>query len=168
MAAPRRHRPIPAHDATSRTERRLDAIGGALSLALGLCLLLWLIPHWVEPDPDLRLPVGLVPQVVAAMFVLCGAAMLARAALARRGRGADGPPGFDDGELRGLLVMTAVLLCSTAGFQFLHFMVAAPALVAVSMWVFGPLRPVSLVVTAAAGPAAVWVVFTHMLGRVLP
>ena len=63
---------------------RSDLIGGVLSTVLGVCLLLWLIPVWVEPDPDLRLPVSLVPQIVATGFVLCGMALCV-AALRRYG-----------------------------------------------------------------------------------
>ncbi|MDE0697913.1 MAG: hypothetical protein OXH76_18995 [Boseongicola sp.] len=147
---------------------RQDALGGALGLALGMCLLFWLIPRWVEPDEDLRLPVSLVPQIVAVGFVLCGAAMLIRATLAPRGKPGQATGGFAPGEFRGLTLMILVLLVATLGFQALHFLVVAPAIIAVSMWMFGPIRPVGLVLTSAIGPILIWVLSTHVLGRVLP
>ncbi|MEM1049692.1 MAG: tripartite tricarboxylate transporter TctB family protein [Pseudomonadota bacterium] len=150
------------------TQSRQDTIAGALSLGLGLCLLLWLIPHWVEPDPDLRLPVSLVPQVVALGFIVCGTIMLAKGIHAGRQNEQPEGGGFDQGELRGLAVMMVILIVGTLGFEVLHFLVVAPAIVAVSMWVFGPVRPVSLSLTAAIGPVVIWVLATQVLGRVLP
>lgn len=147
---------------------RQDALGGALSLALGTCLLFWLIPRWVEPDEDLRLPVSLMPQIVAVGFVLCGGAMLIRGALAPRSRSDQAAGGFAEGEFRGLALMILVLLAATLGFQALHFLVVAPAIIAASMWMFGPIRPVGLVLTSAIGPILIWVLSTHVLGRVLP
>ncbi len=145
---------------------RQNAIGGALSLALGLVLLIWLIPNWVEPDADLRLPVSLVPQVVAIGLVLCGIAVLVQSLVAQQ---ADAPDtGFDQGEFRGLTVMVLLLFTATAGFQLFHFLIVAPVLVAVSMWIYRPIRPVSLVLTSALGPALIWVLGTQVLGRVLP
>lgn len=143
-------------------------LGGALSLGLGLCLLLWLIPNWVEPDPDLRLPAKLVPQVVAIGLLLCGAAMLIRAFRRQATTPDQVGAGFDDGEFRGFLVMLSVLLAATIGFQLFHFLVVAPLLVAVAMWLFSPIRPVTLVLTSALGPLAIWFLATHVLGRVLP
>ena len=145
-----------------------DALGGALGLASGICLLLWLIPGWVEPDEDLRLPVSLMPQIVAVGFVLCGTAMLVKGTLAPRSNSGQATGGFAQGELRGLTLMILVLLVATFGFQKLHFLVVAPAIVAVSMWMFGPVRPVGLVLTSAIGPILIWALSTHVLGRVLP
>ena len=71
-------------------------------------------------------------------------------------------------ERRGLVVMILVLLAATVGFQFLHFLVVAPVLVAVSMWIYGNIRPVSLVLTSALGPLLIWYIGTEVLGRVLP
>lgn len=148
--------------------KRHSLFAGMFSLGLGACLLFWLIPAWVEPDADLRLPVSLVPQVVAVGFVLCGAAMLVRALIAQP-RQSDAPGrGFDDGEFRGLLLMLAILLGATVGFQFLHFLIVAPLVVAVSMWIFAPIRPVSLILTSAIGPLLIWLLATQVLGRVLP
>ena len=147
---------------------RPDLVGGTLSLILGLCLLFWLIPHWVEPDPDLRLPVSLVPQVVAIGFVLCGAALLARAVFGSHQKTEIKIGGFDTGEFRGLVLMISIMLCATIGFQFLHFLVVAPLIVAVSMWIFGPVRPVRLVLTSSVGPVLIWILGTQVLGRVLP
>lgn len=147
---------------------RQDALGGALSVALGTCLLFWIIPRWVEPDADLRLPVSLLPQVVAVGFVICGAAMLIRDALASRRESKRATGGFAQGEFRGLALMILVLLAATLGFQSLHFLVVAPAIVAVSMWMFGPVRLVGLVLTSAVGPVLIWALSTHVLGRVLP
>ncbi len=147
---------------------RQDALGGALGLAFGMCLLFWLIPGWVEPDEDLRLPVSLMPQIVAVGFVLCGTAMLIRGTLAPRSKSDPATVGFAQGEFRGLTLMILVLLVATVGFQTLHFLVVAPAIVAVSMWMFGPIRPVGLVLTSAIGPILIWVLSTHVLGRVLP
>ncbi len=147
---------------------RHDTLGGALGVALGTCLLFWIIPRWVEPDADLRLPVRLLPQVVAAGFVICGAAMLIRDALASRRESEQATGGFAQGEFRGLALMILVLLAAILGFQTLHFLVVAPAIVAVSMWMYGPVRPVSLVLTSAVGPVLIWVLSTHVLGRVLP
>ncbi len=147
---------------------RQDAVGGALSLALGLCLLFWLIPRWVEPDDDLRLPVSLMPQIVAVGFMLCGAAMLTRGALASRRGSGPATDGFAQGEVRGLVLMILVLLAATLGFQAFHFLVVAPAVIAVSMWMFGPIRPVDVVLTSAFGPILIWILATQFLGRVLP
>ena len=147
---------------------RQDALGGAISLALGLCLLFWLIPRWVEPDEDLRLPVRLMPQIVAVGFVLCGAAMLIRGPLASRRESDRATGGFAHGEFRGLVLMILVLLAATLGFQAFHFLAVAPAIIAVSMWMFGPIRPVGLVLTSAIGPLLIWVLSTQVLGRVLP
>ena len=147
---------------------RQDTLGGALSLALGTCLLFWMIPRWVEPDADLRLPVSLLPQVVAAGFVICGAVMLIRDALESRRESEQATGGFAQGEFRGLALMILVLLAATLGFQTLHFLVVAPAIIAVSMWMYGPVRPVSLVLTSAIGPVLIWVLSTNVLGRVLP
>lgn len=147
---------------------RQDTLGGALSVALGACLLFWIIPRWVEPDADLRLPVSLLPQVVAVGFVICGAAMLIRDALASRREARQAMVGFAQGEFRGLALMILVLLAATLGFQTLHFLVVAPAIVAVSMWMFGPVRPVGLVLTSAIGPVLIWALSMHVLGRVLP
>lgn len=145
-----------------------DAIGGALSLGLGLCLLFWLIPHWVEPDPDLRLPVSLVPQVVAVGFVLCGAGLIGRYFLTRNHATASASDGFAQGELRGLIFMIVLLVAATFGFAQWHFLIVAPVIVAVSMWLFGPLRPISLVLTSVLGPSLIWLIGTQVLGRVLP
>lgn len=150
------------------TQSRQDTIGGALSLGLGLCLLFWLIPYWVEPDADLRLPVSLVPQVVAIGFVLCGASMLVKGIGAMRNAEQSEAGGFEEKEFRGLALMILILVVGTLGFEVLHFLVVAAAIVAVSMWVFGPVRPVSLVLTSAIGPVVIWVLATHVLGRVLP
>lgn len=147
---------------------RQDALGGALSLALGTCLLFWIIPRWVEPDADLRLPVSLMPQIVAIGLVLCGSAMLIRDALASRRESERATGGFAQREFRGLVLMILVLLAATLGFQTFHFLVVAPAIVAVSMWMYGPIRPASLVLTSAIGPILIWVLATHVLGRVLP
>ena len=145
-----------------------DIVVGALSLIFGLVLLFWLIPHYVEPDPDLRLPVGLVPQVVAIGFMLCGFALLVkRIALLRRQIESE-DSGFDQGELRGLVLMIVIMLSATIGFQYLHFLIVAPFIVAVSMWIFGPIRPVSLVLTSTIGPITIWILGTVVLGRVLP
>lgn len=143
-------------------------IGGAISLVLGLVLLVWLIPVWVEPDPDLRLPVSLVPQVVAIGLALCGGALLIQGVLRKSTTEIAAPSGFAEGEFRGALGMLAVLLGATIGFQLLHFLIVAPVLVAVSMWIFGPVRPLSLILTSLVGPTLIWVLGTHVLGRVLP
>lgn len=145
-------------------------LGGALASALGLAMLVWLIPVWVDPDPDLRLPADLVPRLVAIGFLLCGSTLLLRGVLHQTPSptAADAEPSFDPREARGLGIMIALLVTATLGFQVLHFMLVAPVLVAVTMWMFGPVRPVSLVLTACLGPGMIWVVVTHVLGRVLP
>ncbi|MEX0339938.1 MAG: hypothetical protein AB3N11_12965 [Arenibacterium sp.] len=149
-------------------ETRQNLLGGALSLGLGLCLLLWLIPAWVEPDADLRLPVSLLPQIVAIGFVLCGVAMIASAVLQRNQNAKPARVGFEPGEFQGLLVMLALLLGATIGFAYLHFLIVAPALVAASMWIYSPIKPISFVLTSALGPLVIWVLATQVLGRVLP
>ena len=149
----------------STTKQHL--LGGALSLCLGLVLLVWLIPNWVEPDPDLRLPVSLVPQIIAIGFVLCGLATLAQVLYSKQVTRTAGS-GFDDGEFSGFIAMILVLLAATVGFQFLPFLIVAPLLVAVAMWMFGPLHLVSLVLTSVLGPLAIWFIGTDILGRVLP
>ncbi len=145
-----------------------QTIGGVLSLGLGLALWLWLIPFWVEPDPDLRLPVNLVPKLIAIGFVLCGIATLIQGLVARPAEPGSADVTFPSSERRGFNVMILVLLASTVGFQHLHFLVVAPVLVAVSMWIYGKIRPVSLVLTSALGPLAIWYIGTEVLGRVLP
>lgn len=141
-----------------------QTVGGALSLGLGLALWLWLIPGWVEPDPDLRLPVDLVPRIIAIGFILCGIATLVTGLLAKAGT----TDGFNPSEFRGFVLMLLLLLGATIGFQYLHFLIVAPVLVALAMWMFGPVRPVSLILTSALGPLAIWVIGTELLGRVLP
>lgn len=94
--------------------------------------------------------------------------MLIRDALASRRESEQATGGFAQGEFRGLALMILVLLAAILGFQTLHFLVVAPAIVAVSMWMYGPVRPVSLVLTSAVGPVLIWVLSTHVLGRVLP
>lgn len=149
------------------SEAKQQMIGGALALGLGLALWFWLIPTWVEPDPDLRLPVSVVPQVIAIGFVLCGFAALAIGIWGNRDNAATGAA-FNPGEFRGFVGMLVLLLAATVGFQFLHFLIVAPALTAISMWIFGPIRPVSLILTSALGPLAIWFLGTDVLGRVLP
>lgn len=157
------------------TKSRPDTIGGALCVALSIILWFWLIPVWVEPDPDLRLPVSLLPGIVAVGFLLCGVGLLIKSAIAA------GPQkhrqtqtttqtsvGFEAGELRGLLSMLVLLLAATVAFQFFHFLIVAPLLVAIMMWMFGPVRPVSLILTSSIGPILIWWLATHVLGRVLP
>lgn len=143
-------------------------IGGALAFCLGLALWFWLIPNWVEPDPDLRLPVNLVPKLIAIGFVLCGIAGLAQGLWPSGAKPGDEVATFQASERRGFVLMIFVLLAATVGFQVLHFLMVAPALVAVSMWIYGTLRPVSLVVTSALGPVLIWYIGTEVLGRVLP
>ena len=138
-------------------------VGGALSLGLGLALWLWLIPNWVEPDPDLRLPVDLVPRILAIGFVLCGLATIASGFLAK-----EKVEGIAPHERRGFVLMLILLVGATVGFQLLHFLVVAPVLVALAMWMFGPVRPISLVLTSALGPLVIWFIGTELLGRVLP
>lgn len=150
------------------TQMRQDTIGGSLSLMLGVALLFWLIPDWVEPDPDLRLPVSFVPEVLAIGFIVSGAVMLVRSLILRSASGEATVPGFSDGEIRSLIAMIAILLGATLAYHYVHFLIVSPAMVAVSMWVFGPLRPVSLLLTATAGPTLVWILGTQVLGRVLP
>ncbi len=154
------------------TQARQNAIGGVLSLVLGLVLglvlLLSLIPIWVEPDADLRLPVSLVPQVVAIGLVLCGIALLFQVMVSTGERSAALENGFEEGEFRWFVVMILILLAATVGFQLLHFLVVAPALVAVTMWIYGPVRPASLVLTSVLGPTVIWILGTQVLGRVLP
>lgn len=149
-----------------------------LSIVLGLFLLTWLIPGWVEPDPDLRLPVSLVPQIVAIGFVLCGAALLFIHFMTARHSAENNSTavqqevpadtGFGAGEFRGLVLMILLLIIATMAFQLLHFMIVAPIMVALSMWMFGPVRLLSVLLTATIGPASVWILATQVLGRVLP
>ena len=142
-------------------------LGGILSVALGVTLLVWLIPTWVEPDPDLRLPVSLVPQIVAIGFIACGVASLVVSLVSKPLENTPSA-GFDTEEGRGFFLILLLLIVATVGFQVLHFLVVAPAMVAISMWMFGPVRPVSLVLTSALGPLVIWFVGTEVLGRVLP
>lgn len=149
------------------SEANQQIIGGALALAMGLALWFWLIPTWVEPDPDLRLPVSLVPQVIAIGFGLCGVTALANGVLAQQAKG-PAADGFEPAEFRGFVAMIAMLLAATVGFQFLHFLVVAPVFVAASMWMYGPLKPISLGLTSVMGPLVIWFLGTDVLGRVLP
>ncbi len=150
------------------TDALQDAVGGLISLCLGLCLIFWLIPGWVEADRDLRLPTSLVPQVVAIGLAGAGSIMLLRGGLAlRRGAPASDSP-FAPGEFGTVCLMILILIGATLAFQLLHFLIVAPVLVAISMWIFGPLRPVSFVLTSALGPLAIWILGTEVLGSVLP
>jgi len=144
-----------------------DSIGGALSLLLGLSLLIWLIPNWVEADDDLRLPVSLLPQIVAFALVTFGALLLLRS-LFKKPDDHDLTRVFSASELGKFIAIIAIMLAATLGFQHLHFLVVAPVLVAVTMWMFGPIRPVSLVLTSTLGPLIIWLLGTEVLGRVLP
>lgn len=144
-----------------------DAIGGALSLLLGLSLLIWLIPNWVEPDDDLRLPTSLLPRIVAYALLTCGAVMVVKSVL-RRDAGSDMTPRFAGPEFGKFIAMIAIMLAATFGFQQFHFLIVAPVLVAITMWMFGPIRLVSLVLTSTLGPLIIWLLGTQVLGRVLP
>jgi hypothetical protein len=147
---------------------RPDAIAGVLSISLSALLWFWLIPVWVEPDADLRLPVSLVPQIVAIGFGLCGAALLIRSTVSGYDDTVQKTTGFASGELQGLVVMIAILVAATAAFQWLHFLLVAPVVVLLCMWLFGPLRPLSALLTATLGPLLIWVLATQLLGRALP
>lgn len=157
---------------------RSDIIGGAFSAILGILLLVWLIPVWVEPDPDLRLPVSLMPQIVAWGFVLCGVALVLRTLLSKdkpaQKETINNPApvhlvsAFDRGEVRGLLLMIVLLLLSTMAFQHFHFLLVAPLIVAMSMWMYSTVRLWSVLLTASICPFAIWLLATQLLGRVVP
>lgn len=150
------------------TSSMQDSVGGAISLALGLALLFWLIPGFVESDPDLRLPVNLLPRIVAFGFVACGLLMVLRGGFALRRGGGVETGGFEAGEFGKFCLMILLLLGSTMAFSLVHFLVVAPILVGVGMWIFAPIRPVSFLLTVTLGPAIIWVLSTQVLGRVLP
>jgi hypothetical protein len=144
-----------------------DLVGGGLVIVFGILLLVWLIPGYVEEDPDLRLPVATMPKVVAVLLIGFG---LIQAILGYRKLGLelDGEKFPNQREvvtIAGLLLFISV---ATAAMAYLPYLVVGPALIAFLAWTYSPAGPIRILKTAVVGSVTIYLIIRYLFERLLP
>ena len=147
--------------------RKLDIIGGVLIATLGVLLLVWLIPNYVEEDEDLRLPVSVAPTVVAIALLTAGC-FLAIVAWLKKDEGESAATLFPQRELLGISYVVGTVALSTFAMQYVPFVVVMPVTLLMLMIYYGAFTPVRFLLTATIGPGLVYLVVYQLFERVLP
>ena len=144
-----------------------DLVGGGLVFVFGILLLVWLIPGYVEEDPDLRLPVATMPKVVAVLLICFG---LVQAILGCRKMGLKldsekFPNQREVATIAGLLLFISV---ATAALSFIPYLVIGPILIAFLAWAYSPAGPVKIIKIAVIGSGAIYLIIRYLFERLLP
>lgn len=138
---------------------------GLAAVAIGVILLLWVIPSQTVPPIFATVPPRFYPDFTTWMLIVSGGALLASGLLAPRRH-------LDRGRsLRQAGVFaTALVLLSAATLAMPRIGYAPTGIVvaAVTVWLMGERRPVVLVAIAVVAPITIWAAFDVLLGRPLP
>lgn len=145
-----------------------DVLGGGLAVTFGLALLLWLIPFHVSEDPGLRLPVSILPRIVAWLLIGLGTLQMAGGVLrlsATPGRAELLP---DRSEAKMVLLVLVILALAVTGMSWAGYLIAAPLLMAALAWIHTPSAPLRIVLAALLGPGVIYVAVRFVFERMLP
>ena len=137
----------------------LNRISGVVVAALGLLLLIWVIPAQTEPVDSGWLRPSTMPRLLAIVIALSGVFQVIFPA----GQAECNP---------GMLLKIGFFFCLCLAALYLMgrfgFVYTAPALAMVIMALIGERRPVWLISGILIVPAVIWVLVTQVLNRPLP
>lgn len=136
-----------------------DRAAGGFFLVFGLLLYFAVIPANVEEVEGGWVLPSTIPNVIAIILAVCGAALM----LKPKAHRVQSPQEFLFAGLYFVLLAAGLLLMSYVGFVY-----AAPALALVIMLLIGERRPLWLGAGVALLPAAIWFLVAQVLERALP
>lgn len=138
----------------------LHRLTGVFFVIFAVAMIWGVIPAQTESVyPDGSIPPEVLPMFYAAMIGLFGTALACQRAEATAldlRQGAKTAGFF-------LLALVGVL-----AMQHFGFLLAAPVLALVLLWLVGERRPLWLALGGLGGPLLIWTVFEVLLGRLLP
>jgi putative tricarboxylic transport membrane protein len=140
-------------------KRNADRASGLFFLLSGLALYLFIIPAYVEQAEGGWVHPDTIPNAVAIVLALGGAALALRPSRHQIQEASE----FARAGLYFALLMAGLLLMGQFGFVYV-----APPLALAVMLMIGERRPLWLIAGAAAMPAAIWLLVVQVLDRALP
>jgi hypothetical protein len=144
--------------------RRTDLLTAALLVLAGVGAIGWLIPRYVaDTGASSALPPAFMPYVAAGLLTAAALGWL----LSTLWQHDQSDTPLTLGSLRFLLASLAVLCGACVLMNVAGYIAGGTALVA-GMLLVARARPVTILVTAVAAPAALWALFVQLLGTPLP
>ena len=136
-----------------------DRVSGAFFLLFSLALYFLIIPHQVESPDGGNLAPQTVPNYIAMVIGLCGAALIVK------------PTSFKIQNTRSFMLAGAyagILALGIYAMSLFGFEIVAPVLSLAIMLMIGERRPLWLIAGTVLMPLIIWFLVTYPLGRALP
>ncbi|NQV55324.1 MAG: tripartite tricarboxylate transporter TctB family protein [Rhodospirillales bacterium] len=137
----------------------LSRILGLASALIGAGFLFLLIPAQTETISRGALSPGTFPSVAASLIIVAGLVQWLRPT---------GTAIFEGERMLRAVAVIAACLAATFAFEFFGYMVIAPVLVVVLMFLTGERRWFWIGIGFAVFPALIWAIFEIVLRRPLP
>lgn len=138
----------------------LHRLSGVFFVIFAAAMIWGVIPVQTETVyPDGSIPPEVLPMFYAAMIGLFGAALACQHEEARA---------LDLRQAAKTAVFFLLAMAGVLAMKHFGFLLAAPALALVLLWLVGERRPLWLALGGFAGPLLIWTVFEVLLGRLLP
>jgi putative tricarboxylic transport membrane protein len=136
-----------------------DRLSGTFFLLLGLAMLLFVNPVYIETVDGGNLEPSTLPNAISIVIAVCGGLLVLR------------PTSSQVHERYTMLVAGFYVLLLVAGLyamSWFGFEYVAPVLALAIMWFIGERRPLWLAFGTIGMPALIWFLVTQALGRALP